>query len=104
MRCGAREAMTVGCKPTRFCLRRASAKQPEGRAARGKPGKASHSHVTVAELPVGWQLRGSLSSQQDSRLHFARTARALRDATYCVSEASCPNFEPGRAHMRVLLV
>ena len=38
-----------------------------------------------------------------ARLHFARTARALRDATcviYCVSEASCPNFEP-RAHARL---
>ena len=34
-----------------------------------------------------------------ARLHFARTARALRDAT-CVSEASCPNFEP-RAHARL---
>ena len=34
-----------------------------------------------------------------ARLHFARTARALRDATY-VSEASCPNFEP-RAHARL---
>ena len=29
-------------------------------------------------------------------LHFARTTRALR----CVSEASCPNFEP-RAHARL---
>ena len=36
-----------------------------------------------------------------ARLHFARTARALRDATYeCVSEASCPNFEP-RTHARI---
>ena len=34
-----------------------------------------------------------------ARLHFARTARALQDST-CVSEASCPNFEP-RAHARL---
>ena len=34
-----------------------------------------------------------------ARLHFARTARALRDATLR-SEASCPNFEP-RAHARL---
>ena len=34
-----------------------------------------------------------------ARLHFARAARDLRDAT-CVSEASCPNFEP-RAHARL---
>ena len=44
-------------------------------------------------------VRTAATIVKPARLHFARTARALRDAT-CVSEASCPNFEP-RAHARL---
>ena len=55
-------------------------------------------------LDVAWPAEGKTPQRgvrlvKPARLHFARTARALRDAT-CVSEASCPNFEP-RAHARL---
>ena len=44
-------------------------------------------------------VQGACGLVKPARLHFARTARALRDAT-CASEALCPNVQP-RAYARL---
>ena len=78
--------------------------QPTVIASRASPPLLEQSSSTIRRIVDARRPSRLRVVKPLARLHFARmTARALRDATYseaCVSEASCPNFEP-RAHARL---
>ena len=52
-------------------------------------------YTSDADLVASQREQSEENVVKPARLHFARTARALTGR--CVSEASCPNFQP-RAH------